>query len=246
MNVGEKMTTNEKINIEKFVSSIDSMVNSKYILIDRKIAEVLLSIAECRAVYNTIAECMVNFDFKSEWDYATKGKVFKLPETDEKKISFIFCMLNNIDDKNIDITAVLDRYFSFNQGVSSYDAFCNLIILEFKNLILKKLNIIPKTQDRANENVASEKASQNQYEVLLDLIRDFKVVVISQSQSKFKLISKEDLIAVLSTFEIVVANREVDYFYSFKVMIELSIKKNKVLKNKFVQLSKIIEALIAR
>ena len=236
---------NKKINIDKFIASIDSMVASKYILIDRKISDVLLSIADTREVYNTIAECMINFDFKTEWQRAIAGQVFKLPETDERKIAFIFCMLNNIDDKNINITAILDRYFSYDKNVSSYDNFCKNIISEFKRLIVKMLS---EDYIVANEveYLAPEVNAKEEIVVLSSMVANFKQMLILQKKLKNTYVSKEDLIAMLSTFELIIKNSQLDYFYSYKVMIGSAIKKNKALKKEFEQIEKLIDIMIAR
>ena len=114
-------------------------MESKYILIDKKVSDVLRAIADTNLVYNLIAECMINFDFAFEWKRATEGSFLKLPDADSKRISFIFCLLNNIDDKNIDVTAVLERFFSYDLAYSSYDLFCKNVIAEFRRLILKHL-----------------------------------------------------------------------------------------------------------
>ena len=106
---------NKNINIDKFIASINDMLASKYILIDRKISDILLAIAETHEVYNLIAECMVNFDFKTEWKLATSTNVMKLPSTNEKRISFIFCLLNNIDDKNLDAIIELRNEVAHNR-----------------------------------------------------------------------------------------------------------------------------------
>ena len=236
---------NKKINIEKFTASIDSMIASKYILIDRKISDVLLSIADTREVYNTIAECMINFDFKLEWQRAISGQVFKLPDTDEKRVAFIFCMLNNIDDKNINITEILDRYFSYDKNISSYDNYCKNIILEFKRLIVK---ILSKDYLVANEEDNCNYATNDIEEivVLSSLVANFKQLLLSQKKLKNTYILKEDLIAMLSTFEIIIKNNQIEYFYSYKVMISAAIKKNKDLKKEFIKIEKLIDILISR
>ena len=144
---------NNEVNIEKFVTSIDDMLCSKYILVDRKISDVLLSIAETRDVYNLIAKCMVNFDFREEWKKATSSKILKLPETDAKRISFIFCMLNNFDDKNLDVTNILERFFSYDSTCSAYDLFLKNIIAEFKRLVVGSLNV----EEFSSEDVGNDK-----------------------------------------------------------------------------------------
>lgn len=236
--------TNNNVNIDKFISSVDSMIRSKYILVDRKIADVLLSIADTHEVYNVIAECMVNFDFRQEWKNATKTNILRLPETDERKISFIFCMLNNIDDKNIDITQILDKFFSYDSGFSPYDAFCQMIMVEFKKLIMNKLGIkeISNSENAENESFSNEQ--MDEYAVLLKLVREYKNYVTNLKKIKHTFVSKEDLIAMLSTFEIVIENRETEYFYSYRVSIQALVQKNKDLSRKFEGVAKLVDNIL--
>ena len=233
-----------EVNVDKFIYSIDSMIQSKYILVDRKIADVLLAIADTHEVYNVIAECMVNFDFREEWKNATRTNILRLPETDEKKISFIFCMLNNIDDKNIDITQILDRYFSYDSGLSPYDAFCQMIVAEFKKLILHKLGIEETANgaDSDSENYESEQVDE--FSVLLKLVREFKAYATNLKKLKHCEITKENLTALLSTFEMVIENREVNYFYSYKVSLSAIICKNKDLTKRFEGIAKLVDNIL--
>lgn len=240
----------QTVNIDRFLLSINNMLESKYILIDRRISDILLAIADTHEVYNLIAECMVNFDFKQEWKNATTTNVMKLPATDEKRISFIFCLLNNIDDKNLDATNVLERYFSYDSSASPYDIFCKSIIAEFCRLVCKKLDV-DLSQDKVESsdesliavNVADSEVL-DEFEALAKLISDFSNFVISQKKLKHCFLQKNDLIAILSTFEQVVLNRQVEYFYSYGVTIKSAIEKNKVLKAKFADASKLIDLII--
>lgn len=240
------MANNRNINIDKFIASINDMLASKYILIDRKISEILLSIADTHEVYNLIAECMVNFDFKQEWKLATATNVMKLPAVAEKRISFIFCLLNNIDDKNLDATAVLERYFSYDSTVSPYDLFCKNIIVEFKNLVLLKLNLKKEIEISAEEKALNNQdiTEADEFAVLAKLLDDFVGYVTAQKKMKHCFMQKNDLIAVVSTFKQVVQNAQVEYFYSYQVTINTAIDKNKVLKAKFADANKIIDLII--
>ena len=84
---------------------------------------------------------MINFDFRLAWSRAAGSTFIKLPERDCDRIAFIFCLLNNIDDKNLAITMVLDKYFSYDAETRPYELFCKNIIVEFKRLILKELGL---------------------------------------------------------------------------------------------------------
>ena len=91
--IGDKMKQ-KNINIDEFLIALDNLIASKYILAERKISDVLLQVARSADVYNLIAQCMINFDFKAEWKVATSAHFFKLPDTDEQRVAFIFCLLS--------------------------------------------------------------------------------------------------------------------------------------------------------
>ena len=233
--------TNNNVSIEKFLNSVDGMINSKYILVDRKISDVLLSIAETREVYNLIARCMVNFDFRDEWKRATVSSVLKLPENDAKRISFIFCMLNNFDDKNLDVTKILERFFSYDKTISPYDLFCKCVVEEFKKLIMRNLNIqIPE------EEIATAETSvaMNEFEVLLSMLKNFASLIVSKRNIKHCFMAKNDLLAVVSTLEQIVEKHQVEYFYAFQVTINNCISKDKDLKKAFADANRIIDEII--
>lgn len=232
--------TNNEVNIEKFITSIDDMLCSKYILVDRKISDVLLSIAETRDVYNLIAKCMINFDFREEWKKATASTVLKLPETDAKRISFIFCMLNNFDDKNLDVTNILERFFSYDSTCSAYDLFLKNIIAEFKRLVISNLNF----GELAEEE--TQATNIDEFDVLSGLLKGFSAYILEKRKIKNCFMSMNDLVAVISTFEQVVQNRQVEYFYAFAQTINAAIIKNKDLRKRFADANKIIDDIIRR
>lgn len=239
----------QTINIDKFLFSINSMLESKYILIDRKIADILLAIADTHEVYNLIAECMVNFDFKEEWKNATTTNAMKLPKTDEKRISFIFCLLNNLDDKNLDATHLLEKYFSYDGNISPYELFCKSIIVEFCELIMKKLGVNVEEKDEyaaIAQSVLEEIKAEpvDEFLSLASMLDDFAKYILEQKKIKHCFLDKNDLVAVVSTFKQVVLNRQIEYFYSYGVTINSAIAKNKDLKQKFASANKLIDLII--
>ena len=166
----------ESVYIEDFLNAVSSTLESKYIFIDRKISDILISIAKSPDVYNVIAKAMINYDFKEAWKKAVKSNFIKLPESDDDRIAFIFCLLSNIDDKNLDITMVLDKYFSYDSEIKPFELFCKNVIVEFKILILKKLNV-----ESEPEVIFTEKPKQIDEFLLLDkLLKDFLQFVMMQ------------------------------------------------------------------
>ncbi len=246
------MTNEKKLQeIQGFLVSVKNMLESKYILIDRRVADILRSIAETNVVYNLIAECMINFDFAYEWQRATEGSYLKLPESDPKRISFIFCLLNNIDDRNIDVTAVLERFFSYDIAYSPYDLFCKYVIAEFRRLILKHLNIeisAPKhVKFEAPEVDAQVKEPEiDDYEKLSLVLRDLVKFLGEQTKLKNLIMPKYDLIAVVSTFEQVARNRQIEYFYAFLVTLNSVAPKNKELRTMLAEINRLASTLISK
>ena len=224
------MAKNEQIiEIDNFLNAISSMLESKYILIDRKISDILYSIANTEDVYRTIAKCMINFDFRLAWSRAAGSTFIKLPERDCDRIAFIFCFLNNIDDKNLDITMVLDKYFSYDAETKPYELFCKNIIVEFKRLILKELGL------GYEKEVVFEGEPENfdEFELLSNLLRDFAHMIIVKKKVKLVGMKKDNIIDIALTFSKVAVDRKPEYFSSFLLMINSAISKNKELKEKF-------------
>lgn len=234
--------TKKDVNIEDFLNAVSSTLESKYILIDKKISDILLSIANTQDVYNVIAKSMINFDFIVAWKNAVKSNFIKLPENDDDRLAFIFCFLSNIDDKNLDITMVLDKYFSYDNNTKPFELFCKNIIVEFKMLVLKKLNV-----ESEPEVIFTDKPNQvDEFGLLEGMVGDMKQSVIIQKKVKHLAIKKEEFIKILESFEKAIKEKNTTYFESFVIMINTAISKNKELKNKFTQISNLVGDVVGK
>lgn len=239
----------EEESLDKFLIATQSFLESKYILIDRNISILLHAAVDSEIVYNVIAQCMVNFDFISEWKKSTDGNFIKFPEDNTKKIAFIFCMLNNIDDRKLDITKVLDHYFSYNSEIKPYDLFCSIVIAEFKNLILNYLN-----PNNVDETVESEEQKQQEAELnaktdeqlgeMLNLIYKLKDGVRNSKKIKKCPMSKSDVIATISTLEFAIKKRDLEYFYALVLSIKTIFKFDKKFREIVLKIETISNILI--
>ena len=246
------MTNEKKLEeVQEFLISIKNMLESKYILIDRRVSDILRAIADTDSVYNLIAECMINFDFAYEWSASTSGSYFKLPGQESKRIAFIFCLLNNIDDRKIDVTFLLEKYFSYDLAYSSYELFCKYVIAEFRRLVLKHLNIeIP--QVRVNKFEAPEIDSRQEepelddFDKLAIVLRDLVKYLGEQQKLKNMVMPKYDLIAVVSTFEQVARNKQTEYVYAFMVTLNSVLSKNKAVKIMLAEINRCASAIISK
>ena len=236
------MKEQKNVDINGFLESLEKLISSKYILAERKINDVLVQVAQTAPVYNLIAKCMVNFDFLAEWNIAISSHFFKLPEVDENRVAFIFCLLSNIDDKNIEFTNFLSKYFSAANSYSAYELFSKTVIVEFRRLILKLLNIgEPKTDEVKNVEQLSK---NDNFSILKDLIDGLLAKVKSFAKLKHLFMQKNDLVAVLSTFALVAENRQTEYLYAFRVTINSLLEKNKYFKSEIEQINQIVDQII--
>lgn len=232
----------ESVYIDDFLNAVSSTLESKYIFIDRKISDILISIARTPDVYNTIAKCMINYDFKESWRISVKSNFIKLPENDDDRIAFIFCLLSNIDDKNLDITMLLNKYFSYDSEIRPYELFCKNIIVEFKILILKKLGVKAEP-----EVVFTERPKQiDEFGLLEKLLADFLQIIMVQRKIKHIYIKKEELVTMVETFIQAVKEKNAAYFNTFTMMISSSISKNKDLKAKFIQIVNLVDDIVGK
>lgn len=238
-----------KVNIDEFLVSIDKMLSSKYILIDRKISDVLLAIADTSAVYNLIAECMINFDFNQEWQNATKSNIIKFPDNIQKKISFIFCLLNNLDDRNLDVTWVLDNYFSYDPMHTPYEIFCKTVVEEFRNLILTSLglnqNKVSNKNDSSNKQISFNDMSDYDDNYRLLIYKLGEMIRLVSSMKKLKAImEKDDFISVLTSFKQAAVDKRPEYLYAFAVTLNAVAGKNKELKVRIIEIEDIVQTIL--
>lgn len=158
-------------DIEQFTLACDNMANSKFILVDKRIGDLLKAIAQTKPVYNTVAECVINFNFDNEWKIATaKRGELRLPEDGKKLVAFVFFMLNNIDSGKINISTLLMQHFSHDEDKrSSYTVFCEKAILPFKENVVNM--ICPPKVVKANKQTTTEPQKLQEVSVTEDVVR---------------------------------------------------------------------------
>ena len=202
------------------------------------ISDILHSIADNEDIYNLIAKCMVNFDFIAEWQKSALGNRIDLPIDESKRIAFIFCMLNNIDDKNLDINKILEHYFSYDEDVNPYELFKTIVIEEFVTLIMQELNIsfddentneeeepISDELEEENENSSEEEKEEQididaELEKMLEIVLQMKKMIRGVKHFWFRKVTKTELISIVSTLEYAIKTKELEYFYALVLSIK--------------------------
>ncbi|MBE5742658.1 MAG: hypothetical protein E7360_05020 [Clostridiales bacterium] len=127
-----------KQSVENFKAKMNELVNSKYILADNKVTEVLKTISDSTLLYEIFEHVTENFDydtFKSvcfSFDENGKGD-FTLPKKDEDILAFCFLLLMELDLKKIDLFELCSVCFSSPDGKQgNYNLFATKVLIPFE------------------------------------------------------------------------------------------------------------------
>ncbi len=127
-----------------FLERAEELIDSKYIIADVKIANLLKTIALSNTLLALFKNCLTDFDYlgaqkkylvKSQFLSADKGE-FVLPPNSRELLAFIFATLIDIDAKRINMSEFITKYFYVDGSFASgYDAFITGMIKPFKNTV---------------------------------------------------------------------------------------------------------------
>lgn len=136
------MDKTEELNT--FLARADELIESKYIVADIKIVNLLKSIASSETLLAIFKNCLTDFDFedakkkylvKSEYLSSEKGE-FILPDSSREILAFMFCVLMAIDAKEIELSDFIKKYFYEDGSYSAgFATFVNAMIKPFRNTV---------------------------------------------------------------------------------------------------------------
>ncbi len=232
-------------DIKLFVDACDKMIGSKYIMVDKRVSEVLTSIAGCKPVYNLIAECMINFNFDKAYKQGTNGNTFLLPDDPKDVVAFVFCLLNCLDDKKININDLLMKYYSKDNQVSPYALFNSEVIARFKNAVyfLAVGEKIEKQEEKAQARpVVNFDADVNNR--IIFLVKDLKDYVAGLKKIKGSFITKSEMITMLLVFVDLVKNNQTYAYQSALIGIKAGAGKDKEMQKRIGAIEDILLSLL--
>ncbi len=232
------LTRREELNL--FMERADELIDSKYILADIKLANILKAIASSDTLIAIFKNCLTDFDYaeaqkkylvKSPYLSQEKGE-FILPTTSRELLAFIFNVLVDIDAKRIDLNAFIGKYFYVDGSFASgYDAFITSMIKPFKNSVkmLMESVIDGKLQDpvealteeenrRAKEKQEEETRLIKEKELLQKAygasVKSLKEILLEDKQkiraSKLSNDKKEEVLLVIDMLANVIESEDKD------------------------------------
>lgn len=232
------MTVREEL--DAFIERADEFIDSKYILADIKIVNLLKTIATSDTLLAIFKNCLTDFDYslaqkkyfvKSKYLSSDKGE-FILPPNSRELLAFIFNVLVDIDAKRIDFAEFLNKYFyedgSFSAG---YDAFINAMIKPFKNSVKMLMDsvlegklqnpveaLVEEEERRAKEKEQEEKEALKEKEMLTKAygtsLKKIKGMLLEDKQklkkSKHNLEDKREMTLVIDMLANVIDSEDKD------------------------------------
>lgn len=241
--VGDDMTE-EKIlqDVNPFIEACDKMVASKFIMIDKRISDVLKSIAKSQPVFELVKECMINFNFDREWKKATSKIGTMLPPDEPHKfVAFVFSMLNCMDDKKISASELLSKYFTKSESNNGpYYEFCEMFIVRFKNVVINK--ILNKSEDViVRKQINPVDFDKEVLSRLAFLIKDLKDYIQGMKRLKKSQITKGELLEIVNALYFAVKNNDVRYIKPFLMAIKVGYGKEKEIGFRLLEILDIVD-----
>lgn len=124
--------------VQNFLDACDELINCKFLVAEYKITKLLQNIAGSSDICSLISECLQSYNRDREFarTYIQDGHgefVCVMPTEEYKVVALVFCTLADIDNKKIDFTDFIKRFFGNSEN--PYQAFIETMIIPFKSLI---------------------------------------------------------------------------------------------------------------
>lgn len=239
-----------------FLSSVNNLINGKFILADVKIAEVLQKINDSEELFNFVSRALIGFNFekelrKSEIKNRFNGGEFKLPNTEKEIVALVFCLLVEFDSKKIDFYEFIKENFPTSDNKGDQKLFSNTILVPFRNAVAKHFNLSKEDEDNKEivkdlkPQIEQEEKEEKEEEILKVLEKNREdelfeeidklskhLYKIIEGDPKIKQIQKEDLLFVLKG--IIYSGRYKDIKILNSLLVSFEHLSKKVVSIKFV------------
>ena len=257
--------------LDAFLERADELIDSKYILADIKIVNLLKAIASSNTLLALFKNCLTDFDYvaaqkkylvKSQYLSVDKGE-FILPPNSRELLAFVFNVLVDIDAKRIVFNDFINKYFYEDGSFSSgYDLFISSMIKPFKNTVKMLIESVidGKLQDpveaineeeakKRKEKEEQEKKEQREKELSKRTygtnIRKIKALLVEDKKklkaSKLKVVVKNQITLIIDMLANAIDSEDADAIEYAFVAYKYVTKAHKIL---FFKRTKTIAGLL--
>ena len=155
------MNNSDERKIEYFIALCDDLITCKFLVAESKIQRLLVALSETQPIVDLISDCLEVFNKEREMGKAyvtdNKGKFWVImPQEEPKILALVFCTLVDIDQKRIDFTDFVKRFFDNEEGLNCYTNFARTMLVPFRELLAEAFGL-PKRYNKIEEPVQEPK-----------------------------------------------------------------------------------------
>lgn len=125
-------------DVKAFVTACDSMCDAKFLLSERKISDLMRTIATYPRIYDIFRTALKGYNrqaefLKSQTKVGGRSKLVP-PQNQTKLIAYVFCLLLEIDSDKRVLRDFLDEYFYHTNPNEEFALFCSALIVPFRDV----------------------------------------------------------------------------------------------------------------
>ena len=151
--------------ITNFSHKCDELLQAKFIIAPSKISDLLRAVAASPAIVHLFQHATAPFNYAAaqakylrpahDAFYGDRG-VMLLPDDPMELIAFVFCVLVDVDNGNVDFNNFLQTFFADEDGYAqSFAKFLTQIVFPFKEAVIA----LALPEDYANEKTTEQQRS---------------------------------------------------------------------------------------
>ena len=124
--------------IKAFIDACNVMCEAKYLLSERKISNLMKTIATYPRLYTVFKDALAGYNSKAEFRKSqvrvgVRGKLVP-PQNQTKFLAYVFCILLDIDGGRVKLREFLDEYFYNTNPTEEFAFFCSALIVPFRDV----------------------------------------------------------------------------------------------------------------
>lgn len=159
-------------SVQNFNDKTFDLINSKFIIAEKKISEVLVCISDSVLLFELFKHVSEGFDYPTVksvcFSHDAQGVgYFKLPKNDGDVLALALAVLSEIDSGEIDLLKLCAEYFPSVEGKqSSYALFATQLLIPFQQTALRLANLLIKGEEEGAILEQTEESNVEEEEVI--------------------------------------------------------------------------------
>ena len=219
---------------------------SKIILIEKSVSNILKTIAKGGALYSAIAEKIVGYNFGLDFSTVQKSLSFDFIFSEKRVIQFVFYLLNEMDNGHIDSFEFIKYMFGDDSEVA-YVNFSRTLIIPFNQAVNGYVQSIFKDKIDDTEKVGQNQNSNNKQPLIDKALKGRIEFVVGEIVDKLKdekyekLNDKFGVSTIAVTILVCLSNGEYIGVYGLLLGLKNVLRNKRAFKNDLIELNLIID-----